>query len=497
MKTMFLLMTALCCSGVVSAQQLLVKTSSRDTTAISYSLPFTAAPEDGITPLLPPNGSTWASIPISTPRFGYLFYGNKRYALYFEPGKRTVVNFAGNPVSPRFEGALANENTLLNTPAFKTAGHPLYDSLSKLPVLSPAALQSTLEKLRAEKLAAFAMLAQKSAFSSDFAYLFNEELVYYYENIFYDFFNHWYRRDNLGDTALRNQWFAALGEMLTTAPVINEKALVLPEYKAFLNSYYRYGYNTRGRNIAYVEKLMGKSKEEIMALVKESGSELPVGMALSHDFFKEQVGAYYAVTQVKACTETGSINLESALRGQALYDSLYPASPYQEELARVLQPIRDFMALRTASPQLTYYGHTAYPSLEDVLKKFKGKVIYLDAWATWCGYCQEEFTSLPELKKRFGDEIVYLYVSIDEDQQEKEWENLSAFFKLEGHHYRVGNRGANYDRLLQIFGKKASDGFGIPAYAIINRQGEVVVNNAFRPGNKEQLYQQLEKYIQP
>ena len=498
MKTTFLLMATLLVANFASAQQLVVKTPATDTMTVRYSLPFSVLPmEENVQMLTPRQGKSVATLNISTPRFGYLAYGDKIFRLYFEPGKRTVVNFLQNREHPQFEGELANENTLLNSAAFQTYRHPLYDSLRKAPALSPDTLKSTLLTLRSEKLYAFARQTKAIKLSGDFMYLFTEELMYYYENVFSDFYNHWQMSDHAGDTALRRQWYTALGEIYASTSVINEKALVVPEYKVFLAGYYRYAYRVKGTNVPYVEKLMGKSKEQIMAWANEVGSELPVTLALTKDWYKDKVGAYFAAVQVISYTHPGGINLNTVLHAQALYDSLYPGSPYRQQVVKALQPLKDYLAATDQPAQIIYYDNASYPTLEKVLERFKGKVIYLDAWATWCGYCQQEFTWLPALKQRFGKDLVYLYISIDKDNRVAEWKNMAGFFKLDGNHYRVGDRGENYKRLLQIFGKQEDDGFGIPAYAIINRKGEVVVNNAFRPGDKEQLYQQLEKYLLP
>src|SRR6188472_1389847 len=48
------------------------------------------------------------------------------------------------------------------------------------------------------------------------------------------------------------------------------------------------------------------------------------------------------------------------------------------------------------------------------LASFKGKVILLNFWATWCGPCQEEIPSLVELQQHYGDQLVILGVSIDD-----------------------------------------------------------------------------------
>ncbi|NQV15421.1 TlpA family protein disulfide reductase [bacterium] len=47
------------------------------------------------------------------------------------------------------------------------------------------------------------------------------------------------------------------------------------------------------------------------------------------------------------------------------------------------------------------------------LSDFKGKVIIVDFWATWCGPCRMEIPSFIELQKQYGDDVVILGVSLD------------------------------------------------------------------------------------
>jgi len=53
------------------------------------------------------------------------------------------------------------------------------------------------------------------------------------------------------------------------------------------------------------------------------------------------------------------------------------------------------------------------------LSQFKGKYIYLDFWATWCGPCIKEYPFFQDLYQKFkgGDNIVFISVSTDQDKE--------------------------------------------------------------------------------
>lgn len=116
-------------------------------------------------------------------------------------------------------------------------------------------------------------------------------------------------------------------------------------------------------------------------------------------------------------------------------------------------------------------------TFKDVLDRYKGNVIYLDFWASWCGPCKAEMPNSAALSKKLADEdVVFLYVSTDKDPEA--WEKMIRILQLHGNHYRLG---ANTR-------KPVSEEFGIkyiPHYVLFDKEGNMVQNNMTRPSDPE------------
>jgi len=52
-------------------------------------------------------------------------------------------------------------------------------------------------------------------------------------------------------------------------------------------------------------------------------------------------------------------------------------------------------------------------SIED----YRGKVLYLDFWASWCGPCREAFPFMAELSERYSDDLVVVAVNLDQKRE--------------------------------------------------------------------------------
>ncbi|MBR4621529.1 MAG: TlpA family protein disulfide reductase [Salinivirgaceae bacterium] len=100
----------------------------------------------------------------------------------------------------------------------------------------------------------------------------------------------------------------------------------------------------------------------------------------------------------------------------------------------------------------------------DLLKDFKGKVVLIDFWNTWCGPCRSAIKQMEPMEKSFeGKDVVFLYLA-DESSPLEEYNNVIVSMK--GHHYRLTSKQSTSLKNKWKFS-------GIPSYVIVGRDGMV------------------------
>lgn len=176
------------------------------------------------------------------------------------------------------------------------------------------------------------------------------------------------------------------------------------------------------------------------------------------------------------------------------FKAQYPSSNFYPYLKPMVDEIEKFHATGKndfSSDQLIMANYSQINSLDELMAMFKGKTVFVDIWATWCGPCKAEFEYSPELEKFLKSKNAeMLFISTDKVAVEQQWKDMIKFYKLAGHHIRTN------DALLKDLINKLWDGKGyaIPRYLIL-KDGKLVVADALRPSDKGKLYEQIASYL--
>jgi thiol-disulfide isomerase/thioredoxin len=123
------------------------------------------------------------------------------------------------------------------------------------------------------------------------------------------------------------------------------------------------------------------------------------------------------------------------------------------------------------------------------LSNYKGKVIVVDVWATWCSPCRQQFPYLKKLEEEMkGKDVVFIGITIDAEKDKEKWIAMIQSEGLPGIHLFAGKDDNKITKDYKIT--------GIPRYMVFDKQGKIVDADSPRPSDpklKEILETELAK----
>ncbi|MDX2245214.1 MAG: TlpA disulfide reductase family protein [Bacteroidia bacterium] len=267
-------------------------------------------------------------------------------------------------------------------------------------------------------------------------------------------------KKDLSEVTLSKNYYDFLGEIR----VMNDRAASIPEYISFVQNYISWKMAAQYANVEKEPKPEEKFSQEyqFVTSILQGESRLLVQASMLKDI----------------------LEYGNPLIVEGMY-AAFVASDQKGDYSKILKPIYDQAMLLAPGQPAPEFSLLDINGARVSLNDFRGKVVYLDFWASWCGPCRREMPASKRLSSLYrGKDVVFVYISIDDD--EAAWRNAVKEDDIQG--VLLFSQGGNSEVPTQ-YGVKA-----IPKYFMINRDGTIAHSNPSRPSGKD-IEAQLEEAL--
>ena len=425
-----------------------IENTSGETIEIMYISRLIDFTRETFTDTLEGKGHFHVEFDLEKPVMATLSMNNKRLSLFLEPGMTinmltSAENFPENVV---LEGKGSAENNFLNdfNKQFgsTTQGRAVYD---KMRDLDAVAFTDFIEGAYRDMWAFFDRNTGQQTFSPAFINYFKTQLTYepYQHLLSYPLMH------------MRSNQLAELPELplgyydfLEQADLSAPPMMISPAYRGFLSSYLSY----------YIKNVYEEEKED-------SRSSREIEYEVAGIIYKDEQASFMQAMILRMILNYSTLQVSEPLYLDFIARN--QVAEYTEALTKIYESV---IAIQPGLPA-PEFTHSDLNGKAYSLSDFKGKVVYLDFWASWCGPCIQQMPYAKELKKRMDgqSDLVFLYVSVDSD--ETAWRNAVKQHEIEGINLHAGTDGAS----------KAFNVSGIPAFFLIGRDGKIIDHKAPRP----------------
>jgi cytochrome c biogenesis protein CcmG, thiol:disulfide interchange protein DsbE len=120
------------------------------------------------------------------------------------------------------------------------------------------------------------------------------------------------------------------------------------------------------------------------------------------------------------------------------------------------------------------------------LGQFKGKVVYLDFWASWCGPCKQSFPWMNGMQEKYqskGLDVIAINLDVNNEDAQKFLASTPAKFTV-----AFDAKG----QTPRLYGVK-----GMPTSYLINRDGKIIFQHmGFNAADREKLEQKIQDALE-
>ena len=421
------------------------------------------------------------------PNVALFIYNHQSVRVFLEPGDEMQWTIGADSLQDAisFSGSGAFHNQFLVAFYKKFRDDFDKEEITRTILNSDAdAFEMNLYNERKKQLEFYNNYADKNSFSQPFKNYVENTIRY---NYFARLLSYPIIQANQSTQILTLKAFPAVMLDGIDSKLVNDAALNCETYRDFL--YYYATYFTSEANGFNKFRDLSLSMESKIAVANKnfSGKSLAwyIAWFLNNDVQK--------VSQYTAKHVYGMLGLteNNGTYTKLLKNKVEARMAQRDEVAGVKKDVGE----NSASTNPTLSGE--YPKLKDTdgnyftFEDLKGRVVYVDYWASWCGPCRNEMPFSKQLHGMFTDkqlkQIVFLYISID--QSEDAWKTAIKQIGMEGKlAISPGNWQSEIAKYFQIN--------SIPRYMLMDKKGNIVDLNAKRPSSGAEIYNDILKLLQ-
>lgn len=260
------------------------------------------------------------------------------------------------------------------------------------------------------------------------------------------------------------------------------------EYKDILNRY-KIAVTNKVNKITdsiFVNNQIIKLKKNINSAIEQQKKLADKNSAITRAYMwkSRELGKkfdFYTAIDSLNSTNFNEMLTQYTLKFQSLLNQVKDTEFIIKEKERIKKTTNIWLERKIAIDNMPQEGEAAidftYPDKdgnEFSLASFKGSLIYVDVWATWCGPCKAEIPSLQKLEEEYHDQnITFLSISVDRDKDD--WLKMIKEKDLGGTQLWADG----WSKITKDYAI-----FGIPRFMLFSVEGNVISTNAPRPSSE-------------
>lgn len=381
---------------------------------------------------------------------GVLSYGNEKVDVYLEPGDILQVKFSGNNFlnSLQFVGKGSAHNNFLKTYQIQFSAADK-DARKKAESLEQDTYKSLLNKVKSEKINFLNSSSYLPQFSNAFRSYAQANIVYWQGYLLLSYPWEYGLSNNLDGPAPMP---ASYYDFISGIPVSSDYALPNIFYTYYLDQFFE-----------YQEEHSDNEGLDISALIDK--------------YLDGEPAAFFKAKKLAIACKRGKARKEGEHIKSFIENNSYEV--YNDVLRLVYNEARGLqIGMDAPDFQLADINGN-----EVQLSELKGKVVYLDFWATWCSPCIHQMKNSRVWKSEFADkDVEFVYISLDKNRTT--WEKFLNIHKFKGTHVIATGGDVYKSQIAKLYKVKK-----LPTYFLIDKQGKI----AFKPDRGQNIKRVEEK----